>query len=323
MSLTGTVPVFAEVTQMQLDQQSYMRGEYIGIFGKVDENSSGLVSIVIRDPNNDFVLLSQAIIRADNSFEKSFFVDEKFEISGEYNATAFILNMTEAKTQPFQILEYYLPSDKSVTSELKDTLDIKPKIDEEIFEPGVEYKPETTEQDFGLEKHEIQEPEVADFVDKNKDPQYYLNRYYNEPTYKSWFDRNYPELTIEEAVGYVENIQTQKPQASNIKPEFLPKAEASSIGSPSENFNNNSDLAHLGLAIGGLAILFGAVYGIKKKVNDKTMHISFNKDRIKKKIFAPIADSNPMDIIQRRLANGEISIEEYDKLKERLDKNSC
>lgn len=39
------------------------------------------------------------------------------------------------------------------------------------------------------------------FVDPKKDPQYYLDRYYNEPEYKDWFDRNYPDYTIEEAVS--------------------------------------------------------------------------------------------------------------------------
>lgn len=42
---------------------------------------------------------------------------------------------------------------------------------------------------------------ILDFVDKSKDPQYYLDRYNNEPNYKEWFDENYPDYTIEEAIG--------------------------------------------------------------------------------------------------------------------------
>ena len=43
---------------------------------------------------------------------------------------------------------------------------------------------------------------IASFVDKTKDPQYYVDRYNNEPTYKEWFDTNYPEYSsIYEAVG--------------------------------------------------------------------------------------------------------------------------
>jgi len=42
---------------------------------------------------------------------------------------------------------------------------------------------------------------LAGFVDSTKNPQHYLDRYNNEYIYKSWFDRNYPNLTIKQAVG--------------------------------------------------------------------------------------------------------------------------
>jgi len=42
---------------------------------------------------------------------------------------------------------------------------------------------------------------ILSFVDPNKDPYEYLKRYLKEPKYKDWFKRNYPNLTIYEAVG--------------------------------------------------------------------------------------------------------------------------
>ena len=50
------------------------------------------------------------------------------------------------------------------------------------------------------------EPEknIAPFVDPDEDPQYYIDRYNNEPSYKAWFDENFPEQTIYEAVGVEE-----------------------------------------------------------------------------------------------------------------------
>ena len=43
---------------------------------------------------------------------------------------------------------------------------------------------------------------IASFVDQSKDPQHYIDRYFNEPTYKDWFDENYPQYSsIYEAVG--------------------------------------------------------------------------------------------------------------------------
>jgi len=42
---------------------------------------------------------------------------------------------------------------------------------------------------------------IEDFVDPNKDPHSYLKRYILEEKYKDWFDRNYPNHTIYDAVG--------------------------------------------------------------------------------------------------------------------------
>ena len=42
---------------------------------------------------------------------------------------------------------------------------------------------------------------IEDFVDPNKDPHSYLKRYILEENYRDWFERNYPNQTIYEAVG--------------------------------------------------------------------------------------------------------------------------
>ena len=42
---------------------------------------------------------------------------------------------------------------------------------------------------------------TEDFVDPDKDPYSYLKRYILEENYKDWFERNYPDNTIYEAVG--------------------------------------------------------------------------------------------------------------------------
>lgn len=155
---------------------------------------------------------------------------------------------------------------------------------------------------------------LANFVDPNKNPQYYLDRYYNEPTYKSWFDRNYPDITIEEAVGITSDDSGMN---SILQNEFIQEADATLVHQQSTQ-TNNSETAHIILAIGGLGILFGAVYGIKRRVNDNTRQISINTDYIKKKIIRPVIRANPIDILQIRLAKGEISFEEYEKISKKL-----
>ena len=44
------------------------------------------------------------------------------------------------------------------------------------------------------------ETKVPGFPDPEKDLQHYLDRYENEPKYKEWFDRNFPDQTVRQAV---------------------------------------------------------------------------------------------------------------------------
>ena len=68
----------------------------------------------------------------------------------------------------------------------------KPKHESEIVE---EVEPKIVEEvDVNVKK-------ILSFVDSKKDPHEYLKRYLKEPKYKDWFNRNYPNNTIYDAVG--------------------------------------------------------------------------------------------------------------------------
>jgi len=69
---------------------------------------------------------------------------------------------------------------------------------------------------------------ILDFVDPNKDPQSYLRRYITEQTYKDWFDRNYPDYTIYEAVGLEES------DFQEMKKRFSPEQEETSVKEQAE-----------------------------------------------------------------------------------------
>ena len=49
------------------------------------------------------------------------------------------------------------------------------------------------------------ERKPLDFVDPNRDPHTYIERYVREEDYRDWFNRNYPDYTIYEAVGLTES----------------------------------------------------------------------------------------------------------------------
>ena len=299
-------PVFAEVTTLQTNSDSFYKGDQIKFSGNVENRSSSLVSIVIRDLNNEFVMLVQAIINPDNSFEKTIKIGDRFLEHGIYNATGFILNMTKGITVDFGV------SLNGVPIILKEE-EIKNKVVKEdiihVEKPKQELEIEDT----------ITVNKIASFVDSSKEPQHYIDRYYNEALYKYWFDSNYPYYTIEEAVGYTKNILEIKSTVQELmSKEIIPEVQALSIVEPTQQLNNDSEISQISLAIAGLGILFGAVYGIKRKVDDNFKLISINRETIIKKIILPIIGSSPKDILQTRLAKGEITIEEYEKIKIKL-----
>jgi len=305
-------PVFAELSSLNVNESIFLKNEQVIFSGTVEEGSSGLVTIVIRDLNDKFVLLTQAIINYDNTFEKSIIIKDRFTDYGIYSANGFILNMTKGISTEFTV-----SLDKIPISNVKDV-----NNDEEN---------QITENEQLIKKQSIEKPEPIQtisksnnpvFVDSSKNPSHYIERYYSEPTYKSWFDRNYPNLTIEEAVGYTDTMVEIKSSVQEIiDNEIIPEAQASSIVNSSINNSDNSDIAQISLAIAGLGILFGAVYGVKRQVDNNSRQISLNKDIIMKKIIHPIRGSNPKEILQTRLAKGEISLEEFEILEKKTQIN--
>lgn len=299
-------PVFAEVTTLQTNSDSFYKGDQIKFSGNVENRSSSLVSIVIRDLNNEFVMLVQAIINPDNSFEKTIKIGDRFLEHGIYNATGFILNMTKGITVDFGV------SLNGVPIILKEE-----QIKNEVIKEDIIHV-EKPKQELEI-KDTITVTKIASFVDSSKEPQHYIDRYYNESLYKYWFDNNYPDYTIEEAVGYTKNILEIKSTVQELmSKEIIPEVQALSIVEPTQQLNNNSEIAQISFAIVVLGILFGAVYGIKRKVDDNFKLISINRETIIKKIILPIIGSSPKDILQTRLAKGEITIEEYEKIKIKL-----
>jgi hypothetical protein len=377
-----TIPVFAEVETIQTNKLFYSNGDKIIFSGTVDNDSSGLVTIVIRDSNDKFVLLTQAIIEFDNTFERSIDSNDKFLVHGIYNATAFLVNMTEGELTRFDYSLDGSPvspsvsnlqgssqgtatkaSSKTTESEpepiskiasfVDPTKDPQHYIDrynnelayKEWFDSN--YPDITIDEAVGLDKI-IEEPkhivDISEFIDPNVDSQYYIDRYNNELAYKEWFDSNYPEFTIYEAVGLipVESTQDDSVDSIIIEPP-LPTQELSqsivesSTISPSLD-TGNAEIGQLLLALGGLGILFGAVYGVKRRVDTNTLQIAENKTKIekkvvnnteqisqnrfwlKKKLMSLKFTDEPVNVIKERLAKGEITVDEYYRLLRALKK---
>ena len=106
----------------------------------------------------------------------------------------------------------------------KGALEDRENIKITVTEPDPVIQPEPTQES---EPTQVTEPEptqelgIASFVDPTKDPQSYIDRYNNEPTYKKWFDENYLEYSsIYEAVG----LDEPKGLASFVDPTKDPQS---------------------------------------------------------------------------------------------------
>ena len=78
-----------------------------------------------------------------------------------------------------------------------------------MFEQNI---PEIKTENIVLEE-KLPQLTIAAFVDQSKDPQHYIDRYFNEPKYKQWFDKNYPQyLSIHQAVGLEESVKENIPE---------------------------------------------------------------------------------------------------------------
>ena len=94
----------------------------------------------------------------------------------------------------------------------------KPKHEPDIIEEIEQNVNDEVEPKI-VEEVDVNVKKTLNFVDSRKDPHVYLKRYLKEPKYKDWFNRNYPNYTIYDAVGL--SISDYL----NMKRELFPESE--------------------------------------------------------------------------------------------------
>jgi len=109
--------------------------------------------------------------------------------------------------------------------------DKKPKHESEIVEEIEQSVVEEVEPKI-VEEVDVDVKKTLNFVDSKKDPHEYLKRYLKEPKYKGWFNRNYPNYTIYDAVGlsisdYLSMKRELFPESETINEEELNKKKKS------------------------------------------------------------------------------------------------
>lgn len=328
------IPVHANVQSVKTDRQYYVGDATIVFTGTIEDEDNGLVTIVINDPTGEFVMLTQGYPNEDNTFEIKVSTESKFSSQGTYNATAFVVNMTGGSSVLF---DYYL-SQASVPQSLKNPSpppvvneedDSTPVSDESpVQENETQVEENSNVGDVEAEQKE-EEPQVQDagekttagivYPDPDKDPQHYIDRYNNEPLYREWFNKNFLGKTIYEVVGVKEPVENEKNVAKSPIVEDAKKKPIAENKSEESSNSIEKEFTQILFALGGIGVLFGAVYGIKRKVDSNSNQIIKNRQQIAKSISKQ--HDEPIEILKTRLARGEIDLRQYNKIRNALENN--
>ena len=105
-----------------------------------------------------------------------------------------------------------------------------------------------------INKVDVNTKKILNFVNDKKDPHEYIRRYLMESNYKDWFNRNYPNHTIYDAVGlsisdylnmkrelFPESSENDEEESSNTKESITKNFKPTIIHEPKTSFDDFID----------------------------------------------------------------------------------
>jgi len=202
---------------MSLNKEKYQNGDNLIILGHIQNYDLDLmkgknITYEIKSPENKILVTGSVAPKTDGTFEfNTFTMDTLWKTDGNYIFTASIGfgSLKEIILILYDNAEFENLNSQNMADEKVITL------------PVIELEPVIGENTF-YEEHEPTSLGIASFVDQTKDPQHYLDRYNNEPTYKEWFDENYLQYSsIYEAVGLEQPLKEQPLKEQPLKEQPL------------------------------------------------------------------------------------------------------
>jgi len=299
------MPAYADIKSFKTDKTFYKKGDKIIFSGTTEEEDVGeFVTVIIEDPAGNFVTLRQGYVTIDKNFTITIDTKEKFASHGIYNATAFVVNKTNSVWKTFDF-----------------SLDGSPVVhptSQPAPTPQPTQQPTPTPQPTSTPTS-TQQSSLSDEENENESDD---------------------ELTIQEKIKErIEAVQKQKETQANPPPQTESgstvdqtttgestatsddttmtgdKSGTTGISTP---IDLGSNLLYVVIGLGGAGAVAGDVYGIKNKNrhdrDDKPV-VKIREPSVKS---APSEDDYALMILKNRLAKGEITIDEYNALKDAL-----
>jgi hypothetical protein len=237
----AVLPAYANFVEFKTDKTSYKKGETIVFSGKADEEHAvKMVSVKIYGPKGEFVALisgrtdfdSILVINPLDTSKGSFASNSAKQGNGIYNAT-IIYDAEPTYAGKSLIFDFSLDGSPVVPSAadiMNSQTTQQPTQQPPAQQPTQQPPPQQPTQQPPAQQPTQQPPStepqcgpgtvlengvcmpakseqlpktshIPGFPDPTKDPQHYVDRYNNEPAFKEWFDRNFPDSTIYEIVG--------------------------------------------------------------------------------------------------------------------------
>ena len=189
----GFSSAFGEVEYFTTNKSLYYENDQLNISGNVsyDPENTSISIIIFNHGKSTFVHIEPAIANPNGSFSASIHVGgPTWATDGIYPIQVTYMGSSLEKTIEYQELSL-------VPSQPEPTPEYSPEYSPE---PTLEPTPENTLEPESL--FVTLKLKIPNFPSLDKSPQYYIDRYYNEPDYKSWFDSQFPFNSIEDVVGY-------------------------------------------------------------------------------------------------------------------------
>ena len=184
------------------DKSSYVHGNKIVMTGQIpiqdfDPQQAHNIKFSITSPENQSIVTGEFAPQLDGSFRyDTFAMDATWKTDGEYNFNFNFDSINSNVVISYDNKEFKISNLESGTDAKVVESFVTPSVVEPVVEPVVK---ESNSAPLG----------IALFVDTSKNPQHYIDRYFNEPIYKEWFDKNYPQYSsIYDAVGLFKPIVT-------------------------------------------------------------------------------------------------------------------
>ncbi len=185
-------PSLATVNNFSTDKSLYYLGDSIKITGNVDYDSAipSIIIQIITPSGSGLAHIDSAIPKNDGTFSKTLHAGgPTWNEDGKY-----IIKISYAGNLE-KLIDYkeMKPSSESNNPQPPPTLPDTTKIETPLLIPDTESKISFTENP---------KMRILGFPSFDKSPQYYIDRYYTEPQYQSWFDSQFPLYSLEDVVGY-------------------------------------------------------------------------------------------------------------------------